>query len=66
MREMLFVESVAQEVYGQERSSSFPHRFFANISKLWFMGRRLILFDRTVRSRNVETPEWFSSKTLDC
>ena len=24
MREMLFVESVAQEVYGQERSSSFP------------------------------------------
>ena len=61
MREMLFVESVAQEVYGQECSS-----FFANISKLWFMGRLLILFDRTVRSRNVETPEWFSSKTLDC
>ena len=53
---MLFVESVAQEVYGEECSSSLPHRFFANISKLWFMGRRLILFDRTVRSRNVERP----------
>ena len=63
MRELLFVESVAQEVYDQDCSS---YRFFANISKLWFMGRLLILFDRTVRSRNVETPEWFSSKTLDC